>query len=107
MKEKEKNFGMTAVDYTPLGSIAMEGDGFRGMAEKRKAKSKWVRVFSIIFASIAFVVPGILAIFLLLFLTINDSGFNIQTILGTLFFLGFIFLYLGVGFKIISANLKK
>ena len=106
MKEKENNFGMTAVNYTPLGSIAMEGDCFRGMAEK-KPKPAWVRIFSIIFASIAFVMPGILAIFFLLYLIINDFGFNIQTILGTSFFLCFIFLYLGVGLKIISVNLKK
>ena len=57
MKDKEENFGVPKVDYTPMGQVEMLGNFYRSAT--KKTKKLWVRVFMIIFALLALVAPGV------------------------------------------------
>jgi glucan phosphoethanolaminetransferase (alkaline phosphatase superfamily) len=104
MNPEKDNFGVPKVDYSPMGTVGMEGNFFRGLTNKTP-RSLFVRVCIIVFATVFFLLPALLFIFIIV---LNYSEFVRDTNwMGIVLAIFLILLYLGAWIAIVKANIKR
>ncbi len=112
--ENENEFNLPRVGYTPIDTVAMEGQMFRGMGDSSRDKSLFVRIMSILIFLFLFFIPGI-GLSLMLYSMISqfmiapstDSTDMIVSILGFIFAILACLFFLSIGIFGIRANIIK
>ena len=111
----DKNeFGLPIASYDPMKSILMEGQMFRGIGDDSRERSLFLRVVTILFCLLFFLLRGIFLVISLfnLLLGIDSSKItdtNDYVLLGSaLIGCGLVsILFVGAGYKGIRANIKR
>lgn len=104
MNPEKDNFGVPKVDNSPVGIVGMEGNFFRGLTSKTP-RSLFVRICIIAFGAVFFLLPGI-CILLVLISNYSELAKD-HNWMGVIILAVCVFLFLGAGFAVIKANIKK
>ena len=104
-QDKEINpeqFGVPNPGYTPMKTIEMEGELFRGIT-KRKPRTLFLRISMIVFSVLFFIIPGLFGIYLG-YLSLSDQP---GLIFSNIAPLAFSILWTIAGLIGIYSNIKK
>lgn len=100
---KEPNFGMPEVSYTPVGNIGMTTRFYGNLLTSKQSKLVW-RIVAIIFG-LMFSGFGILTLYLVTTLFSGGDMFIIEKLVIAIVFILFSALFTSIGVKVLYLNL--